>query len=142
MEILETLKLWLLWLWSQWQTQVLVYHILINVVLAVAASIYTKEFLLDKVPEFLYRKILPLVMVYGVFAFSGEAIGQAGIAGLAWALLEGKLLADSLDNLKKFGLDFIPRSVTTEQRDEAKAFKAGEFAGGERAARESKWSSE
>jgi hypothetical protein len=139
MEILEALKVWALWLWSQWQTQVLTYHILINVVLAVAASIYTKEFLLDKVPEFLYRKILPFVMVYGVFAFAGEAIGQAGVAGLAWALLEGKLLADSLDNLKKFGLDFIPRSVTTEQQDEAVAYRAGETPGGERAARRAEW---
>lgn len=142
MVVLETLKLWLAWLWGQWQTQVLVYHILLNVVVALSASIYTKEFLMARIPEFLYRKILPYVLMYGAFSFAGEAIGQGAVATSVWGLITAALLADLFDNLKKFGLDFIPRSMTTEQQDEAAAYKAGEFAGGERAAREADWSSE
>lgn len=135
MEILEVVKTWFLWLWSQWQTQVLVYHILVNVVVALAASIYTKEFLMAKIPEFLYRKVLPYTLMYGVFSFAGESIGQGAVATSVWGLITAALLADLFDNLKKFGLDFIPRSMTTEQEDEAAAYVAGEQYGQERALR-------
>ena len=126
MDILLALKAWVLWLWSQWQTQILVYHIFLNVVVALAASIYTKEFLMARIPEFLYRKILPYTLMYGAFAFAGEAIGQGAIATGVWGLITAALLADLFDNLKKFGLDFIPRSMTTERQDEAAAYVAGE----------------
>ena len=126
MAILETLRLWFVWLWAQWQTQVLVYHILVNVVVALAASIYAKEFLMAKIPEFLYRKILPYVMLYSVFSFAGESIGQGAVAVGVWGLITTALLADLLDNLKRFGLDFIPRAMTTERQDEAEAYIAGE----------------
>ena len=134
-DIFVAVKTFTVWLWSQWQTQVLVYHILVNLVVALAASIYTKEFLMAKIPEFLYRKILPYVLMYGVFAFAGESIGQGAMATGVWGLLETALLADLLDNVKRFGLDFIPRSMTTEQVDEAAMHVAGERVGGERAAR-------
>lgn len=135
MEIIAAVKLWFMWLWSQWQTQVLVFHILINVVVALAASIYAKEFIMAKIPEFLYRKILPYTMIYAVFAFAGDAIGQGAVATSVWGLITAALLADLFDNLKRFGLDFIPRSMTTEQADEAAAYIAGERYAGERTGR-------
>jgi phage-related holin len=105
------LQVWLAWLWSQWQTQILVYHILANFVVALAATIYTKELLLARVPEFLYRKILPYTLVYAVFAFVGESLEMAAIATAAWATLEMALVGDLLDNLKKLGLP-IPDLLT------------------------------
>ena len=114
MVILETVKLWALWLWAQWQTQVLVYHILVNFVVAGAASIHTGEFVLAKLPEFLYKKILPYVMVYGAFAFAGDAIGQGVIATGVWGLITAALVGDLMDNLKRFGLP-IPAALTKER---------------------------
>jgi hypothetical protein len=114
MEVLEVVKTWLLWLWSQWQTQVLVYHIGLNVVVAGAASIHSGEFVLAKFPEFLWKKILPYVMVYGAFAFAGDAIGQGAVATSVWGLITAALLGDLMDNLAKFGLP-VPAALTKER---------------------------
>lgn len=120
MEMFSGLEIWVaiktavLWVWGQWQTQVLVAHIGLNVVVAAAASIYGKEFVLARVPEFLYKKILPYVMVYGAFAFAGEAIGQGAIATSVWGLITTALMGDLLDNLKKFGVP-VPVALTKER---------------------------
>lgn len=106
-----------LWLWSQWQVKVLLLHILSNVVVAVAATIRTQEFVLGLVPEFLYRKILPYVLVYGVFALAGASIGMDEMATAVWALLELTLLNDTLDNLKKLGIERVPAALTKERLD-------------------------
>ena len=122
-ELFNVLSGWVLWLWSQWQTQVLVGHIAANVVVAVAVSIATKTFILAKTGEFLYRKVLPLVLVYAVFAFVGESLQLVWVATAAWLMLETALLGDLLDNLKKLGvtnggpriLSAIPSSLTKER---------------------------
>ena len=110
------------WLWSQWQVQVLVYHILVNVAVALAVSIWTGQFILAKTAEFLYKKILPLVLVYAVFAIVGDLLEMAWIATATWALLESLLLSDLLDNLKQLGIEkgipllrVIPTSFTKER---------------------------
>lgn len=111
MEILEAVKIWLLWLWSQWQTQFLVGHICVNAIVAAAVSIWTNDFILAKLPEFLYRKILPLTLIYGAFAFVGETIHQPDVGTAAWGLLTLLLASDMLDNLAKIGLK-VPASLT------------------------------
>jgi len=111
MEYWAEVQGWLLWLWSQWQVQALVAHVLVNLVVAVAASIRTGEFVLAKTGEFLWKKLLPLVLVYGAFATGGEAIGQSGVATATWATIFVVLLGDLADNLKKLGLP-IPEALT------------------------------
>ena len=104
-------SVWLVWLWGQWQTQFLVFHILGNFIVAVAVTIYTGEFLLGKLGQFLYKKVLPFVLIYAAFAFIGEAANLAWVATGAWAMLESLLVADLLDNLRKIGLP-IPEALT------------------------------
>jgi phage-related holin len=110
-EFFYTLQDWIVWLWGQWQTQVLAYHILVNVVLAIAVSVRTGEFVLAKTGAFLWKKLLPYVLVYAALAFCGEAIDQGGIATVAWGLIETALLGDMLDNLSKLGIP-VPEALT------------------------------
>ena len=113
-DVLAWLQNTLLWLWAQWQVKVLVAHIGLNVVVALAATIRSGEFVLGKVPEFLYKKILPLVATYTAFSVFGEATGQTAIATGTWGLLETLLLNDTFDNLKKLGIN-VPESLTKER---------------------------
>ena len=96
--------------WATWEVQVLVSHIIINFVVAVAVGLWMKEFVLARVCEFLYRKILPLTAIYAAFFLFGDALGMEGLKTVAWALLEMYLLADLMENLRKisdkFGVKF------------------------------------
>jgi phage-related holin len=98
------------WLWSQWQVQVLLGHILVNVVVAVAASIVLKEFLWSKIGDFLYRKVLPFLMVYVVASGVGDAAGMAWLATVVWGVLEVNLAGDLADNLGRLGIT-LPGSL-------------------------------
>ena len=104
MEYLDKIVAILAWLWSFGEVKFLTAHIGLNVAVAVAASIYANEFLLGKLGEFLYRKVLPYLLVFGAFAALGDAASLSGISWVAFAGLEAMLLADLLDNLKKLGL--------------------------------------
>lgn len=103
----------LAWIWSFGETKFILGHVAVNVVAAVAVGIYTKTFLLGKLGEFLYRKVLPLVLLFGAFAAFGEAAGLGAMRGVAFAGIEAMLAADLLDNLKKVGLKMQqgPRAV-------------------------------
>lgn len=94
------------WVWGFWQVQFLLAHIALNTLVAVAVSIYLGEFLLAKFGQFLYRKVLPHIILFAAFAMFGEATGQGAITNSAFLVLETMLLADLLDNLKKIGLPF------------------------------------
>lgn len=101
----------LAWIWSFWQVKFLLAHIGLNVVAAVAASIYGGEFLLGKLGEFLYKKVLPYVLIFAAFAGMGAAANLGALTNVAFVGLEAMLLADLLDNLKKMGLK-IPDVLT------------------------------
>jgi hypothetical protein len=92
---------WFIWLAGQWQSKFLFWHIIINTVAAVAVSLYTKTFQLGKLWEFLYRKLLPYIMLYVVLAAGGEAIGQPNFAIVVWGVITSKLLTDLLDSAKQ-----------------------------------------
>ncbi len=108
---MEALKVWALWLWSQWQTQFLVGHIMVNLIVAVAASIYSGTFVLVKVPEFLYKKVLPYTMIYGAFSFFGQTINMDAVATGVWGLISMALVGDLLDSLALVGVK-LPDGLT------------------------------
>jgi phage-related holin len=95
-------------LWGSTQVKVLLTHILINVVVAVAAAIVTKEFFFGKIGQFLYQKILPFLLVYIVAVAVGEAAGFAWLATAAWLVLELNLLGDLTDSLSRLGIPMPP----------------------------------
>lgn len=94
----------LAWVWGFGEVKFILGHIALNVVAAVAVGIYTKSFLLGKLGEFLYRKVLPSVLLFGAFAAFGEATDLGAMRGVAFAGIESMLVADLFDNLKKIGL--------------------------------------
>lgn len=112
--MLEDLVLWVWSVINSWQVYFILGHIGVNVVAAVAAAIRTGEFQLHRTGEFLYRKILPLVMVYVALALLGRIINFEAMATVAWAAIEASLLGDLLDSLHKLGLA-VPESLTKDE---------------------------
>jgi hypothetical protein len=108
---------WAAWLWSWWQVKFLVGHTLINVAIAVGATIYSGEFVLAKTGEFLYRKLLPFVFIFGVCAVFAEAANLQWLTVAAWAALELILLGDLSDNLARLGIS-LPKGWTKRQAGE------------------------
>lgn len=104
------------WVWSFPELKFMLCHIVVNFVVAVAATIVSKEFVLARLAEFLYRKILPYFLVYAVFRFFGEAIGFGSLAYAVFVIIEGALVGDLLDNLSKLGIK-IPRAFTKEREE-------------------------
>lgn len=104
-DLVEALKT----LWYQGGLKLIVVHVLVNVVVALAASLKTGEFVLAKTGEFLYRKLLPYVAVYAVCYFVGDATGLGFIGGAALVAIETGLMGDLLDSAIKLGLELPDR---------------------------------
>lgn len=102
--VLALVQVWALWFWSFLEVKILLLHIALNLIVAIAASIRTGEFLLGKVAQFLWKKVLPLAIVFGGFALVGDALDMRGIATTTWGLLETMLISDLSENLKKLGI--------------------------------------
>jgi len=105
-------------LWAQWQVRFIIGHVVLNVVVAVAATVRTGEFVLGKTPDFLWRKLLPLLAVYAVFQVFGSSIKMDGLGTVVWAAIELMLVNDTQDNLKLLGITFIPEGATKERLEE------------------------
>lgn len=102
-------------LWANGEVRFMVGHICLNVVVAIAATVRSGEFILGKTPDFLWRKVLPLLAVYAVFQVFGSSINMDGLGTVVWVGLELLLVNDTLDNLKKLGITFVPEWATKER---------------------------
>ena len=100
-------------IWAMWEVKFLVAHICVNVVVAVAAAIHLDEFQLAKIGEFLYRKLLPYLMVWIVASIAASAANMGALALAAWAILELNLVGDLADNLARLGIP-IPEWLTKD----------------------------
>lgn len=100
--------------WHVVGVRFLVCHILVNTIAAIAASLYTGEFILSRVAEFLYRKLLPYVAIYYILVLVEAGANLSGLAALAWTAIESSLLGDLLDTWERCGLplpDVIRRYI-------------------------------
>ena len=100
----------IVFLWAMVSVQFIVYHVLLNVGVALAAAIRTGEFKFYRVWEFLYRKLLPFVLVYAVARGLGETANQGWLAVAVLGLIEMALAADLVENLSRLGVP-IPEAV-------------------------------
>lgn len=96
--------------WQQPEVKFLVVFIMLNVVVAVAASLKTGEFQLQKMGEFLVRKIAPYVLVYGALKaaigmLTPDQQAETGISQVlltsVWSAIVLSLTGDMLPNLFK-----------------------------------------
>jgi hypothetical protein len=94
----------LLDVWSVPGVKFIVCHVIVNTVAAIAGSVYTGEFLLSRVAEFLHKKLLPYVAIYYVLILVEQGANLTGLSALAWAAIETSLLGDLLDTWERCGL--------------------------------------
>ncbi|HEY4720805.1 MAG TPA: phage holin family protein, partial [Anaerolineae bacterium] len=99
------LKDLLLALWNDAAVQLIVAGVVLNVVVAVAAAIKSNNFQLARIGEFLYRKLLPYLMVYAVARLLGDAAGVPGLATAVWAIITVTLAGELTANLANLGIE-------------------------------------
>lgn len=98
------------WLWTLDGVRTLSINIIVNLVVAIAAAIRMGEFKFHKLGDFLFRKLAPYVLVYGIVKAIAMDTPMAWLAQAAWTILEATLLADLLENAEKLGLR-LPASL-------------------------------
>lgn len=110
---MEILKEILIWLWTLAGVRFLVGHTCINVVVAVMAAVRDEEdgFQVKRLLEFLGKKLLPYVLVYGTAKYFGMDAGLEWLAPAVWVLIEATLAADLAENLERLGVP-LPESVS------------------------------
>jgi len=87
-------------------------HIVVNLVMAIAAGLKQKDFDFRRVAEFLWRKLLPYVLGYAVVKVIGDWCALTPLLPITWIAIETTLLGDLIDNLAKLGLK-LPDFITT-----------------------------
>jgi predicted membrane protein len=115
--LLLQLGAWFIGLWTLGGVKAIVAQTLANVVLAVATALYTDNFNLKKLAEFLYRKLLPYVLVYVVVYAVGDAADMAWLAPVVYATIVATLAGDMLENLMALGLK-LPQAFNRLVREE------------------------
>ena len=115
---MEALNDIVVWLWSLAGVRFLIGHTLVNVTVAVAAAVRDEEdgFQLEKLLNFLGKKLAPYVIVYGVAKWFGMDAGLDWLAPAVWLLIEATLAADLVGNLGRLGVPlpglFVGRKAT------------------------------
>jgi phage-related holin len=91
-------------LWTIPEVRFIAAHVGINVVVAVMAALFVGEFKPHKLAEFLSRKMLPYVTVYGIVRAVGADAGLDALSPVVFGIIEATLLADLLESLAKLGI--------------------------------------
>lgn len=104
MAVLDWLLALVAFLWSLVEVRFLCAHVVINVVVAVAASVHTDQFRLYKLPDFLCRKLLPYVAIFAIVRALGDYANLGWLAPATWTLVEAALLSDLFENLELLGV--------------------------------------
>jgi phage-related holin len=102
--VLDFLKAALALIWGYTAVKVIVSHIMINLVVALAAAQKNGDLDLSKLAEFLTKKLLPFVAAYVVCNVFGEYAGLPWLAPAIWTIIEATLSANLIDNLGKLGV--------------------------------------
>ena len=91
--------------------KILLAHVVVNLVAALAAALKTRTLDLQRVAAFLTDKLLPNILVYVAAKVLGQAAGLEALAPIAWAAIELALLQDLTDSLNLLGLA-MPQILT------------------------------
>ena len=110
MPVIEFLKNLVQAVWSFDGVKFIVGHVVLNVIVAVAAALKTKTFSLSKLADFFVAKLMPYVIVYFGAKLLGDSIGVAALAPLAWGVITATLLGDLVDSLAQLGLQ-LPEAI-------------------------------
>lgn len=93
------------------QIQTIIYLIMADLVLGIAASLLKKEFVLGKVAGFMKRGVIKYILGFAVLSLAGSALPSiAWAVTIAYVLIILSLVGSILDNLGKLGLP-IPKII-------------------------------
>jgi phage-related holin len=122
--------------WQQPEVKFLLAFIMLNVVVAIAATLKTGEFQLQKMGEFLVRKVVPYVLVYGalkaaVGLLTPDEQAETGISQLLLTSVRSaivlSLTGDMLPNLfNLLGLP-LPKPLAKILSESTVPTKAGDL---------------
>lgn len=94
-------------LYANDQVRILVLLILANLVLGTAASLVSQDFKLTHLADWLYRRVLPMLLGYGgarILALAGPDLGiPLGVDTIAFAALAAMLVGYCLRSLREIG---------------------------------------
>jgi phage-related holin len=114
---MDAVREFFVWLWSLDGVKMITLHTIVNVVVAVMAAIHVGELRLHKLAEFLYRKLLPYVIIYGVVKVIGVDAGLDWLAPAVFTIIEITLASDLAENLARLGIP-MPEAVMKLVRKE------------------------
>lgn len=103
-DVIEFVRNLIVMVWSFDGVKFITLHVVLNVVVAVAAALKTKTFSLSKIGDFFASKLMPYVIVYFGAKLLGDSIGITALAPLAWGVITATLLGDLVDSLAQLGL--------------------------------------
>lgn len=109
-DAMDAVREFFVWLWSLDGVKIIALHTIVNVAVAVMAAIHVGELRLHKLAEFLYRKLLPFVVVYGIVKVIGADAGLDWLAPAVFGIIEVTLASDLAENLARLGIP-MPEAV-------------------------------
>ena len=109
----------LIWLWTLGGVKAIALTTALNFIVAVMAAVHTNKFNPHKLAEFLYRKLLPYVVIYASIKAIEMEAGFAPLALVVFGIIETTLLANLTENLAALSIplpEIVKRwTVKTEQ---------------------------
>jgi hypothetical protein len=112
--VLEFVKGLIALAWSFDGVKGIVSSVALNTVVAISAALYTGDFNLKRIAEFLYKKILPLTATYFAAKVFGLSEDVKWLAPAVLLVIEGMLAGDLLNNLAGLGVplpNFVLKAV-------------------------------
>jgi len=101
-------------LFSNFQTQLILILIAIDVALGIIGALTKKDFLLGKMGGFMKKAVLPYVLGFAVLTLVGQAFpGLSIIVSVVYLLIILALVGSILGNLKKIGIP-VPKILGKE----------------------------
>jgi len=101
---LEAVREFIAWIASLTEVKIIAASILLNTALAVAASIRNDEFRLPELASFLYKHLLPYIVVYVSARIAGDELGLGAIAPAVWLIIEASLIGRIVASLNELGV--------------------------------------
>jgi hypothetical protein len=86
------------------EVQFIAASILVNAVLAIAASIRSGDFHLPALANFLWRHLLPYVIVYASIRITADELGLQAVAAATWVIIQASLLGRIAASLHELGI--------------------------------------
>lgn len=108
--VIDTLKVILLAIWAFDGVKFIILGVLLNLVLAVALALRTSTFSLQALADFLFKQLLPYVVVYVFFKLFGEGAGFEWVGVAVFALIQAQIVSAIVEKLSELGVP-IPESI-------------------------------